>query len=83
MFFLYNSLFQSPIKRGLSPEFGRPGNWATRLGRAPDQFILDSWGGWVRGRDREKWREIEMWVKEIERDLRGLPCLPRLSTVFL
>lgn len=27
------------------PENVVSGNWATRLGREPGQFILDSWGG--------------------------------------
>lgn len=68
----------------VTPGFERPWNWATvRLGRAPVQFILDSWGCGVGGWDRTKWREIEIWVKEIEGDLHGLHRLPLLSTVFL
>lgn len=39
------------------------GNWATRLGRAPEPFILDSWGGGSK-RHGAKWREIAMWAKE-------------------
>ena len=77
----YSRLPENVVSLSISPGFGRLGNWATvRLGRAPDQFILDSWDCGVGGRDRAKWREIEIWVKEIEGDLRGLHRLPRLSS---
>lgn len=82
-FFLYNT---SPVSRktwSVSLQgLGDLGNWATRLGRALEQFILHSWGGGEE-QDGAKWREIENRAEGVEEHLPGVPRLPRLSTVFL